>query len=284
MVENNFYKGDILEGKVAIITGAGRGIGRGITFELSQVGANTVLVDVNQTDLPYNQYRSSNTGGYDEALKIAEKIQKNNNSLAIECDVTKHDQVKSMVKKTLDNFGKIDILVNDAGIVTNANLIDMKEEAWDYGMSENSKAAFLCCKEVIPHMIKQKSGRIINISSVAGLRPYGGMSNYCSSKFALIGFSQSIALELAPYNITSNIICPGIVDTQMWTYLKNEFKKPDEKPEEYFSRYVKSFIPLGRAQTPEDIGRTVIFLSSMSNITGAIITVSGGAELTSARV
>ncbi|WP_455364950.1 SDR family NAD(P)-dependent oxidoreductase [[Eubacterium] cellulosolvens] len=282
MIDNIFRK-DLLKGEVAIITGAGRGIGRGIALGLSRLGANIVLVDVNKLEKPHHQYRSLWSGGFDEALKAVKEI-RNNKSIAVECDITKDDQVSSMVKKTIDTFGRIDILVNNAGIVKASDLTDIKEEEWDYGIEVNTKGAFLCCRKVVPYMKKKESGRIINISSVAGFRPYAGMSNYCSSKFAIIGFTQSLALELAPFNITANVICPGIVNTQMWTLLKAEFKKPDEKPEEFFKRYVHSFIPLGRAQTPEDIAATVVFLASMSNITGAIIPVSGGAELTSARV
>jgi len=281
LVSDFFFEG-LLRGKTAIITGAGRGIGKAIALELSKIGANTALVDVNRVQSVHQQYRSLYVGGYDDALKLSEEIRAlGHEAVAIECDVTKRDQVATMVRQAIERFGKVDILVNNAGAVTIAPIGELKEDEWDYVMSVNAKGTFLCCKEVAPHMIRQKSGRIVNISSVSGLKGYSGQSHYGSSKFAVIGLTQVLALELAPHNITVNAVCPGIVGTQMWTLLSTVWKRATETPDEFFQRAVRRLVPLGRAQRAEDIARAVAFLAAMDDITGAAIPVSGGLEIQS---
>jgi meso-butanediol dehydrogenase/(S,S)-butanediol dehydrogenase/diacetyl reductase len=162
-----------------------------------------------------------------------------------------------------------------------APVADLKEEVWDYVLASNAKGTFLCCREAIPSMVKQKYGRMINISSTSGLKGYAGQGHYCSSKFAIIGLTETLALELAPYNVTANVVCPGIVASQMWKMITSLMKTSDETQDEYFQRAVKTFIPLGRPQNPEDIGRTVVFVAAMENITGVTIPVCGGIHINS---
>lgn len=281
-MDQNIFHEDLLKDKVAIVTGASGGIGRGIVSELLKVGSVVVLVDVNKVDNPHNQYRSSWIGGYDSAQELAEEIKKTGHeALALECDVTKEKQVIAMIKNVHEAYGKIEILVNNAGAVTMNPVSELKEEEWDYILDLNTKAAFFCAKHVIPIMINQNFGRIINISSNSGLKGYAGQGHYCTSKFGLIGFTQTLALELAPNNITANVVCPGIIASQMWKMISDVIKNTNETPEQCFQRAIETFIPLKRPQTPEDIGRTVIFIAAMENITGTTIPVTGGIHISS---
>lgn len=248
-----------LDDKVAIVTGAGRGIGRGIALSLAKEGANVVVSDVNITS----------------AEKVAEEVKALGcQALAVKADVSKSEEVKRMVRATLKKFVKIDILVNNAGITRIADVVDLEEEDWDAVLNVNAKGTFLCSKYVAPHMIKRKSGKIINISSVAGKTGSPGRVAYCSSKFAVVGFTQVLERELGKYNINVNAICPGMVWTKMQEYLDKERLARGEKS---YKESIASSL-LGRDQTPEDIGNAVVFLASeeSKNITGQSINVDGG--------
>jgi len=239
-----------------------------------------VVVDTDYLTSKYNQYGDTYVGGYQAAKKVVDEIKAlGRRAIAVECDVTKSDQVNAMVNKTLDEFGKIDILVNNAGVITVKPVVELEEEEWDFIMDVNVKGVFLCCKAVIPHMIKRRSGKIINVASIAGKKGYATLAHYCASKFAVIGFTQALALELAPYNITVNAICPGIVYTQMWKVLSEAWKKPGKTAEESYPLIVKEMIPLGRDQTPEDMGKLAVFFATMDNVTGQAVNVCGGAEV-----
>jgi meso-butanediol dehydrogenase/(S,S)-butanediol dehydrogenase/diacetyl reductase len=281
-MKQSFFSGDLLMNRVAIVTGGGGGIGRGIAMELAGAGSTVVLVDVNEVENPHNQFGSSWTGGYDSALRFAEELKKNGATAeALECDITGEQWVREMVQEVVDRFGRIEILVNNAGALTMAPVIELKEEEWDHVMDLNAKGCFFCCKQVAPVMIAQEFGRIINISSTSGLKGYAGQGHYCASKFAIIGFSQTLALELAPHGITVNVVCPGIISSQMWKFITGLMKNPGETNESYFQKAIDRFIPLRRAQTPEDVGRTVTFVAAMASITGASIPVSGGLHINS---
>ncbi len=184
-----------------------------------------------------------------------------------------------MVKKTLTAFGKVDILVNNAGIIKVGNVVDITEKDWDEVLAVNLKGVFLCSKAVAPCMIERRSGKIINISSTAGRRGLPGKAHYHASKFAVIGFTQCLALELAPFGINVNCVCPGVVDT----YMHREVLVPHAartqgltKDDVY--RSMEQSVPLRRLQTPEDIGNAVVFLASEEsrNITGQSLNVNGG--------
>ena len=254
-----------LENKVAVVTGAGRGIGRGIALALAGEGASVVVADIR----------------YEDARGVAAEVRGlGRESLAVKVDVTKSSEVKRMVERALARFGGVDILVNNAGIIRVGNVVDISEKDWDDVLDVNLKGVFLCSKAVAPHMVARRSGKIISISSTAGRRGMPGKAHYHASKFGVIGFTQCLALELAPDNINVNCVCPGVVTTQMHTKVLTPYAARMQRisEEEAYGRVIGN-IPLRRPQTPEDIGNLVVFLASDEavNITGQSINVSGGA-------
>lgn len=246
-----------LKGKTAIVTGAQRGIGEGIAIVLARKGANVVVNDLQITK---------------EAEEVVRKITANGGkALAIAADVTKKDQVQAMVEATIKHFGAIDILVNNAGIEAPPGLSHELEEAqWDRVLNVNLKGVFLCSQAVIPQMMKQKKGRIVNIASTAGLRmTFLGGIEYTCSKHGLIGLTNHLAWELADSHITVNTICPGGVQTPLMEMTTTP---------EYRESIIKRLIPLGRFTSLEEIGEAVSFLASdpAAMITGQSIAVDGG--------
>lgn len=256
-----------LVGKVAIVTGSSRGIGRVVALRLAKEGANVVV-----------NYRAN----FRAAKKVAEEIRAmGRESLVIRADVAHSNEVNEMVRATLERLGKIDILVNNAGIEFVGPFIDFKEEDWNAMFDVNVKGVFLCSKAVAKHMVKQGGGKIINIASISGKTGAGLYGAYCASKFAVVGLTQSMALELAPYKINVNAICPGVVETDM---LEKEFKdlskylgkSPTEIKEKYISQ-----IPMGQVEKPQDVANLAVFLASSNSdyMTGQAINICGGVEM-----
>ena len=243
-----------LSGKVALITGSARGIGKAIALELANHGAKIVINDI----LPKN-----------EIDKTLEEIRKSGDqAIGIRADITIFKEVESMVKEIINKFGKIDILVNNAGIIRDSLLIRMKEEDWDAVININLKGTFNCSKTVAKYMMRQKSGgKIVNISSVIGLVGNIGQANYAASKAGIIGFTKSIAKELALRNINVNAIAPGFIETDMTKRLSEKVRKD-----------LQQQIPLKRLGTVKDIAKVVYFLVSdnANYITGQVINVDGG--------
>ena len=254
------------ENKVVIVTAGAQGIGKGIALRFSEEGAKVVVADIN-------------AGAGDDAVRELQK--KGREALAVKTDVSSAGEVKSMIDSVIDKFGRIDILVNNAGVNKPAFILDVKEEDWDLMMKVNLKGVFLCCQTVIPYMIKQKSGKIINISSVSGKKGGTWLSPYCATKFGVIGFTQSIARELAPYNINVNSVCPGIVFTPLWDKLANVFSRKLDMPSDKVKEYYVSRIPLKRPATAKDIAKVVTFMCSddADYMTGQAINVTGGEEM-----
>jgi len=246
-----------LKGKTAIVTGSGRGIGEGIALVLAREGANVVINDRTLTK---------------DAEGVVQKIiSSGGKAIGVAADVSKKAEVTAMAAAAVKAFGAIDILVNNAGIEGAPCLTqDLSEEQWDRIMSVNLKGVFLCSQAVIPQMMKQGKGRIVNISSVAGLRMtfFGGLE-YTTSKHGVGGLTQHLAWELADANITVNTVCPGGVQTP----LMESATTP-----EYRAMVVKRLVPLGRFSTIEEIGEAVSFLASdrAATITGQQIAVDGG--------
>ena len=257
-----------LKDRAAIVTGSGRGIGRGIAVALARAGASVVVAD-----LPSEQAAMEET----KALIEAEGAQAH----LAHCDVRSESETKALAQSTIDRFGTIDILVNNAGVIAIAPVVMMSEDDWDRVLDVNLKGTFLASKAVAPHMIERRAGRIVNISSMAGRRGNPALAHYCASKWGVIGFTQSLALELGPLGITVNAVCPGVVDSAMWRdhLLPALGMAQSQAPEAAWEAFLRDRIPLGRAQTPEDIGEAVVYLCRADNVTGEAINVTGGAEL-----
>jgi 3-oxoacyl-[acyl-carrier protein] reductase len=241
-----------LKERNAFITGAAQGIGKAVAFAMAREGANVAIADVN----------------IEKAEAVSDEIKKTGGkSLAFKLNVSSQEEVVKSFGDFSKEFGKLDILINNAGITRDALLIRMKEDEWDSVIDINLKGTFLCSKEAVKIMSKQRSGRIISISSIVAFTGNPGQSNYSSSKAAIIGLTKTIAKEYAGRGIRANVIAPGFIQTAMTDAL------PEKVKEE-----MKSSIPLGHFGTPEDISNTVIFLSSNESdyITGQVLHINGG--------
>src|SRR5512137_752622 len=246
-----------LKGKTAIVTGSGRGIGEGIALVLAREGANIIINDRTITK---------------DAEGVVRKIEAmGGKAIAVAADVSKKAEVTAMAAETIKHFGAVDILVNNAGIESHPVLtMDLAEEAWDRVFNVNLKGTFLCCQAVIPQMMKQGKGRIINIGSTASIRmTFFGSVEYTASKHGQAGLAQHLAWELADSNITVNTVCPGGVQTP----LMESATTP-----EYRAMTIKRLVPLGRFTKIEEIGEVVSFLASdrAAMITGQMIAADGG--------
>lgn len=254
-----------LAGKVAIVTGGSRGIGRGIALELARAGADVAIADV-----------AFGVPGEDTLGEIKGLGRR---ATGVTVDVTKSDQIESMFQQVQRDLGDVSILVNNAGVVSEALVEDLDETEWDRVMEINAKGTFLCAKAAIPRMKALGAGCIINLSSIAGKNGFASLAHYSASKFAVVGFTNALAKELARDAITVNAICPGIVRTAMWDYLAEEWKEPGEDVELSWTRNVDTIIPQGVPQTPKDMGRLAVFLATSPHVTGQAINVDGGVEL-----
>ena len=256
-----------LYGKVALVTGAGAGIGRAIALALAREGASVVASDVNEETARETAGIIEGAGG---------------SSLSFGVDVRSSAEIDGAIQEALERFGRIDILVNNAGVSTMSRVVDMTEEEWDYNMDVNAKGVFLCSRAVAKEMIKQGGGgKIVNVASMAGKRGAPLLAHYCASKFAVIGFTQSLALELAPYSINVNAVCPGYVETGMQRReLRWQAELEGASPEGIRAGYIAS-TPLGRLEQPEDVAKVVVFLctSEADFMTGQAINVTGGIEM-----
>jgi meso-butanediol dehydrogenase/(S,S)-butanediol dehydrogenase/diacetyl reductase len=260
-----------LEDEVAIITGGGGDIGQGIALELASRGADIAIADVDVLGTEHHQAGSSDLGGHESSKSVVDEIEDlGRRAITVECDVTEREQTQELAETVIDEFGKIDILANNAGIITTAPIEEMEEEEWDAVMEVNVKGQFLCAQAVIPHMTERQSGTIINTASVAGKVPFRGLGHYCASKFAVIGLTQTLALELAPDDITVNAICPGIVETPMW----EDVLTPSR--DESYEETIEELMPLGRDQAPEDMGNLAAYFATNPNVTGQAENVDGG--------
>src|SRR5208283_597546 len=241
-----------LSGRVAFVTGASQGIGRACALRLAAADATVAVAARNREKLDGLVNEISATGG---------------KAVACALDVTDEEQVKTSIKAVIGEFGKIDILVNNAGITRDQLVMRMKRADWDAVLQTNLTSAYLCIQQVIGSMLKQRWGRIINITSVFGQMGQAGQANYAASKAGLIGLTMAIAREVGSRNITCNAVAPGFIETAMTAVLSEEFKQSAVKQ-----------IPLGRVGTPEDVASAVAFLASdeAAYITGHVLSVNGG--------
>ncbi|KON31476.1 3-ketoacyl-ACP reductase [miscellaneous Crenarchaeota group-15 archaeon DG-45] len=256
-----------LAGKVALVTGAGAGIGRAIALALVREGASVVACDVDEETARGTSRIIEGEGG---------------SSLPVRMDVRSDAEIDGAVLAALERFGGIDILVNNAGVSTMSRVVDMTEEEWDHNMDVNAKGVFLCSRAVAREMIgRGGGGKIVNVASMAGKRGAPLLAHYCASKFAVVGFTQSLALELAPHRINVNAVCPGYVETSMQRReLLWQAELEGRTPEQVRAEYIAS-TPLGRLEQPEDVARVVVFLCTgdADFMTGQAINVTGGVEM-----
>ncbi len=240
------------ESKVAIVTGSARGIGKAIAMKFAQDGYDVVISDILQ----------------DVAQETAKEIEAlGQKALVVVADVSKAEDAERLINETVNTFGRLDVLVNNAGITRDNLAIRMKENEWDMVLNINLKGTFLCSQAAAKVMMKKRTGRIVNIASVSGILGTAGQANYASSKAGVIALTKALARELGPRNITVNAVAPGYIITEMTE------KLPDKVKEEYLAQ-----IPLKRGGTPEDVANVVAFLASdaASYVTGTTLIVSGG--------
>jgi len=240
-----------LSDRVAIITGASRGIGRAVAFALAAEGAKVVV-----------NYASSSDAAQQVVTAITDA---GGSAIALQADVSKLEQVEALFNETLEKFGRVDVLVNNAGITRDTLLLRMKPEDWQAVIDLNLTGVFLCTRAVSKVMLKQRSGRIINIASVSGQMGNPGQANYSAAKAGVIGFTKTVAKELASRGITVNAVAPGFIATDMTSDLKSE--------------EILKYIPLGRYGEPEEVAGMVRFLaadSAAAYITGQVFNVDGG--------
>lgn len=242
-----------LKDKVAVVTGASRGIGRAIAIELARRGAKVVV-----------NYNAS-AGAAGEVVSVIKEA--GGEAIAVKADVSRLDEAQALIKAATETFGRLDILVNNAGTTRDMLLAMMKEEDWDLVLATNLKSAFNCSKAALRPMMRQKYGRIVNITSVAGIAGNPGQTNYAASKAGLIGFTKSLAKEIGPRHITVNAVAPGFVETELTKDLPADLKEAALKA-----------TPLGRWGTAEEMAYAVAFLASdqAAFITGQTLSVDGG--------
>ncbi|MFC2122529.1 SDR family NAD(P)-dependent oxidoreductase [Bacteroidota bacterium] len=247
-----------LADKVAIVTGSAHGIGRAIALNLAAEGSKVAIVDIDA----------------DDANEVIDEIKvSGRRAIAIEVDVTKSEETEKMVKTAIDKFGKIDILVNNAGGSArekNALFHESKEETWDWVLSLNLKGTLNCCRSVVEHMMKQRSGKIINLGSSIGINGRIKMADYSAAKGGIIAFTKTLAKELGPYDVNVNCVSPGPIETRTMLQFSDEVKEQ-----------IKKQVYLGRLGKPEEVANVVAFLASdkSSFITGQNIAVCGGSTL-----
>lgn len=254
-----------MSSQVAFITGAGGGIGRGIAQRLGRDGLALALVDINEA-------------GIKETSRL---IGSEAQTIVLSGDVTSEQDIRRMVEATFERFGRIDVLITAAGVNEIAPVVETELSAWNRVLNINLTGTFLTCREVAPHMIRQRSGRIITIGSISGKDGTALNSAYCASKHGVLGFTATLGAELAPYGITVNSICPGPVDTELMRKSWANRAKRQGKTEAEYAEEMSRTIPLGRVATTEDVAGLVAFLISpdASYITRTNIDVSGGLRI-----
>jgi NAD(P)-dependent dehydrogenase (short-subunit alcohol dehydrogenase family) len=253
-----------LSGQVAVVTGAGQGIGKACALAMAKAGSDVAVVDINADSVK------------ETAAEIAALGRR---SLALRADLGSVSDIDRMIAEIVASFGRIDVLVNNAGVTRRAEIMDLTEEDWDRIHRVNAKGVFFCLQRAAREMIPRRSGRIINIASIAG-KGYAGTSNaiYAASKGAVISLTKTAAQQLGPHNINVNAVCPGIVRTAMWREINRVIAEKEGSSPEEVEKVKLETVPIRRANEPEDIAAMVVFLASPSarNVSGQSFNVDGG--------
>jgi len=267
-----------LTGKVALVTGAARGLGRAMAVALARAGCDVAVSDIAQSD-GATPYALSSRDDLAETVRALEGLGRR--AVGMPSDVTVASDVAKLTAFVEQELGGLDVLIGNAGIVAAAPVAAMDEAVWDRIFDVNVKGLFLCARAAIPLLARRGEGRIVNVASVAGKTGRAGLSAYCASKAAVISFTQSLAEELGPMNIAVNALCPGYIQTAMWTKVLNPalagmYGVPEEK---VFEQFVRRQTYLKREQTPEEIADAAVWLCRAENVTGIALNVAGGGEV-----
>lgn len=276
--------------RVVLVTGGARGIGLGIVNVFANAGFKVMIadlggggnVDEDSADSSANpsdnwNYNLANKNDLDQAQSQAGQL---GDVASCAVDVTDSDSCVKAVAATIERFGQLDVLINNAGIVQSGPLLEFSEEDWDKVFAVNTKGIFLMTKAALPALLQSNDAAVVNTASIAGKKGYPDMSAYCGSKFAAIGITQSLATELAPNGIRVNAICPGIVGTAMWLeHLMPSNTTDIEEKNQNFEDAMVERIPLGRPQSVEDMGEAALYLATAKNVTGVALSVAGGIEM-----
>lgn len=268
-----------LKDQIALVTGGGTGLGKAVVEMLVREGAKVAINGVDFIKTEVNQYDTKNIGGFTAAKNFAAELQKKGvNAIAVEADVTDSAQVNEMVSQVIKKYGRLDILINAAGIIFTKYVIETTDEEWSNMITTNLTGTFYVNRAVIDQMQEQQYGRIVNFSSMMGKNTDIAVSAYCASKWGVLGFTGCLAKELAHDNITVNAVCPGVIDTQMWTLLATNLSilGAGETPEEAFKNFCTEHIPQGVPQTADDIAEAVLYLITAPHVTGVALSIDGG--------
>jgi len=268
-----------LPGKIALVTGAARGIGRGIALALAGEGVHVAAADLASSDDPAIGYRLARSADLEETVRRVGAL--GVTVLPVVGDVTRPADAARMVAETVGRFGGLDIVVNNAGVLVGGPFTELTESQLDRMFAVNVKGTVLVTQAALPHLIARGAGSIVNIASIAGKTGRAFTAAYAASKFAVVGLTQALSQEFGPRNVRVNAVCPGLLRTTMWT----DGVAPARAPSlglpvgEVFDAFVRQTTPLGREQTPEDIGEAVVYLCRAENVTGVALNVAGGVEV-----
>jgi len=259
-----------LHDAVVIVTGGARGIGRGIVTAFAAEGANVVIGDLLGIDEVADACAETQRLAAEHGVRTH----------AVPVDVTDPADCDALVAAALEEFGRLDVVCANAGVISINPVTEITPEEWDRVMAVNAKGVFLTCRAAVPHFVDRQHGCFVNTASIAGKRGGARASHYCASKFAVVGFTQSLALEMGRHGVRANAICPGYLGTHMWLDVILEGAQDrGVDPSEEFERISAERVPLARPQTPEDIGQAAVYLARADNVTGIALTVAGGLEV-----
>src|SRR3989449_8844793 len=268
-----------LKGKVALVTGAARGLGRAVGVGVADAGWDVAVSDLGRATDGTPPYALAS--GDDLAATARAVEQRGRRTVAVPACVTSSPEVARLMETVAQRLGGLDILIANAGIIAAAPVAAMDEAQWDRIFAVNVKGVFLCARAAIPLLAQRGAGRIVNVASVAGKTGHGGLAGHCASKAAVISLTQALAEELGPANIAVNALCPGYIKTARWTEVLNPVLSAlfDVPPDRVFEEFVQRFTYLRREQTPEEIADAAVYLCRAENVTGVTLTVAGSGEV-----